>query len=106
MTNTNFREFTYKDDTFSYYVVVRKLAVTEGNFCMNSECKNINPRDFITMLPFEVFNQFFRLPENINEAEFNSIVCDTTKNISNYYLEDIFSYITAIICFMIVLVTL
>ena len=106
MTNTNFREFTYNDDTFSYYIVIKKLAITEGKFCMNSECKNINPREFITMPPFEVFNYLFGLPENINETEFNSVVHDRTKIISNCYLEDIFSYITAIICFMMVLVTL
>lgn len=103
MTNTNFREFTYEDNIFSYYVKIKKLTLTEGKFCMNSECKNINPDKFINMSPFEVYDHLFSMPINTNKTEFNSIVNDT-KIIANYYLEDIFSYITASICFTTVLV--
>lgn len=106
MTNTNFRTFKYKDDTFSYYIVVKKINITESQFCMNSECKHINPTEFITMTPFEVFDSLFTMPINTNKTEFNMILNQPTKIISNYYLEDIFSYITAIICFMAVIIIL
>ena len=106
MTNTIFRTFKYKDDSFSYYIIIKKFNITESQFCMNSECKHINPNELITMSPFEVFDYLFTIPLNTNKTEFNMVFNQPTKNISNYYLEDIFSYITAVICFITVLIIL
>ena len=64
---------------------------------MNLEGKDINLTELFTMSPFELFDYLF-MPLNTNKTEFNIILINN-KIISNYYLEDIFSYITGIICF-------